>query len=404
MDLSKMRRQDVIFYEIIPCLIIFSYTLNLLGRHSIISYLMLAYSVALLFVAKESTVHYTRLGITIAAFGLIYTLAYLIVVGSFDIGLFRHMIICYLFGKAITRKLSSQDVISIIPRYLLAGSFGFSLQAYLTVSNSVMIDSRRFYEYWYGNGSVVAATQIAAWAVLSIGMFFWYFCIFKESKLIEKVLSIAGLVLSLSSFLIASSRTGLIFIAILIVVLVFYAMRRGHGAILGLIAIILLGVAMFYFNWFDVQTKFFGSNLLNRLLYEDKFTGIVSGGRGSRYQLFFHEFLKYPFGGYNIRNTVMNGQIHNVVFDSYDLGGWVLALLLIAILLSPIKKCIKLIKNYDLPKQFTIPMICWIALYVLQMMLEPVLDYGNKTYFAFFVFGVAIVESIYEKIRTDAQY
>ena len=49
-------------------------------------------------------------------------------------------------------------------------------------------------------------------------------------------------------------------------------------------------------------------------------------------------------------------------------------------------------------------MICWIALYVLQMMLEPVLDYGNKTYFAFFVFGVAIVESIYEKIRTDAQY
>ena len=158
---------------------------------------MLAYIVALLFVAKESTVHYTRLGITIAAFGLIYTLAYLIVVGSFDIGLFRHMIICYLFGKAITRKLSSQDVISIIPRYLLAGSFGFSLQAYLTVSNSVMIDSRRFYEYWYGNGSVVAATQIAAWAVLSIGMFFWYFCIFKESKLIEKVLSIAGLVLSL---------------------------------------------------------------------------------------------------------------------------------------------------------------------------------------------------------------
>ena len=62
------------------------------------------------------------------------------------------------------------------------------------------------------------------------------------------------------------------------------------------------------------------------------------GEEAADYQLFFIEFLKYPFGGYNIRNTVMNGQIHNVVFDSYDLGGWVLALLLIAILLSPIKK------------------------------------------------------------------
>lgn len=372
--------------QAIFCVILFVYGLNLFNRYFYISYAVIAICFAYIIIRHKIYASWQ----TLFTFGflVIYWLLAYFINGETKTELLIECAAFYVFG-AIAYMLA-EDKHHDTFRLVLSGAIGFGVYGIIS-SFTAVLDSGRYMQDIWGGGRI-AATQVAGWCMIFMAAVPWIIFKEKEIKLWNRTALYIAAALSVVSFFILSSRTGLI-VSVVIALLVFYLAIKNKQSriVIGLIGLFVIGLAAFAFDIGGIQTTFWNSNLILRMIQKQNTLGSAfDTGRTERWIYVISHFDEHMGGGYYYSKQ-LGGYIHNFSLDLYDECGIFALCAMTPFLIRLLVGLFKLQKrNIDIADR--IGLIAWFAVIAILFMTEPVLYYGRTNLMAFFFFMAGIVE------------
>ena len=269
------------------------------------------------------------------------------------------------------------------------GAFAHFLLNMLT---NIGADDRNTIDIW--SGEPMAATGQTALAIMAVAVFIAI--LFTKTKLIAKLLSLAGLLLVMGYNLVLAGRTLLVMIAILLVVAYLYAeknKRLSSRLRVLLLIVICISILLFvyHYNIFGLQTVIRESNLFKRFENEN----VTESSRFDRKIKYIHLLSTYPFGGDKIRDEV-GGYAHDLFLDSYnDIG--VLGFLTVCMIVGmSLYRTFFVLKSRKSSKQFKIMILLLSLAMYLEFVIEPIFS-GMPWFFCSF----CILQGLLQRVKME---
>jgi hypothetical protein len=368
------------------CVLIFLYTLNIVGRYEIISYLFLTIAVLQIFFGR--TICRSWQTLFIAALFILYAFVAHDVNGENKLPLLFQCLIFYIVGMRLSRYSVEHENRNIVFQTVFWGCCGFVIHTILTVATSSITTDRRLTDF--SDGYLVAATQLIAWCVCFFAILPWSALRWKSLLLIEKISVFVFTILAVAASLKVSSRTGVIVFAVAIIILLIWSLWSRRIKLFTGVAVILTAAVIAYIN--DIagfKTALLTSNLANRLATEND--GLFNSPRFARWQYLFSHFTDYMWGGYHYSNQ-FGGQLHNVIFDLYDECGIAVTILFILVLIRLIYGMVRLITKRKDVFPDNVGIVLWFVIIGFVLFSEPVWNYGRYMFIAFWFFMLGTVE------------
>ena len=372
--------------QAIFCIILFVYGLNLFNRYFYISYAVIAICFAYIIIRHKIYASWQ----TLFTFGflVIYWLLAYFINGETKTELLIECAAFYVFG-AIAYLLAEDkhhDTFNLV----VSGTIGFGAYGIIT-SFSAVLDSGRYMQDIWGGGRL-AATQVAGWCIMFMATVPWIVFKGKEIKSINRAILYIMMILSVVSFFILSSRTGLI-VSVVIALLVFLlaVKNKQNRIVIGLLGLLVVGLTAFAFDIGGIQSAFWNSNLILRMLQKQNALGSAfDTGRTDRWIYVLSHFGENMGGGYYYSKQ-LGGMIHNFFLDLYDECG-VFALCALMPFFIRILVGISRLQKRNIEVADRVGLLAWFAVIAILFMTEPVLYYGRTNLMAFFFFMAGIVE------------
>lgn len=372
--------------QLVFCAILFIYGFNLVNRYFYISYAVIAICFAYIIIQHRIYKSWQTL-FTFSFLILYFILAYCIN-GEIKTELVIECLTFYTFG-AISYVLAENKHAAIF-RLALSGASGFGIYGIVT-SLSAVLDSGRYMQDIWGGGRL-AATQVAGWGIMFMAIVPWI--IFKGKEINPGCRVILYILASLSvvSFFILSSRTGLIVSVVIVLLIFLLAIRNKQNKIvIGILGAIALGLTAFAFDVGGIQSAFWNSNLILRMLQKQNTLGSAfDTGRTDRWVYVLSHFGDYMNGGYHYSKQ-LGGMIHNFFLDLYDECGIIALCAVTPAFVRLVLGLVRLQKR-KIATADKVGLLAWFVVIAILFMTEPVLYYGRTNLMAFFFFMTGIVE------------
>ena len=141
--------------------------------------------------------------------------------------------------------------------------------------------------------------------------------------------------------------------------------------IAGMIIIGFLLITLFATNAFDIQDVIMESNFYDRF-FGDYAMNLDEDGRMDAKLVYLSLMWEYPFGGGEIHRSV-GGYAHDIIFDTYDEGGFFALLAIVLILIDMVVKCFRIFRRPMVSGDFTILAATFLVVVMLEFMVEPIL-------------------------------
>ena len=235
--------------QLVFCVILFIYGFNLVNRYFYISYAVIAICFAYIIIRHRIYKSWQTL-FTFSFLILYFILAYCIN-GEIKTELVIECLAFYTFG-AISYVLAENKHTAIF-RLTLSGASGFGIYGIVT-SFSAILDSGRYMQDIWGGGRL-AATQVAGWGIMFMAIVPWIIFKGKEIRPVCRVILYILATLSVVSFFILSSRTGLIVSFVIVLLIFLLAIRnKQHKIVISILGAIALGLIAFAFDVGGIQS------------------------------------------------------------------------------------------------------------------------------------------------------
>ena len=130
-------------------------------------------------------------------------------------------------------------------------------------------------------------------------------------------------------------------------------------------------IVLFSSNAFGIQDIIAKSNFYDRF-FGDSAMGVDEDGRLENKLKYLSLMWEYPFGGGEI-HRVVGGYAHDIIFDTYDEGGFFALLAIMLLLIDMVVKCLKIFRNPRVSENFTILVVTFLVVVMLEFMVEPIL-------------------------------
>lgn len=372
--------------QLVFCVILFIYGFNLVNRYFYISYAVIAICFAYIIIPHRIYKSWQTL-FTFSFLILYFILAYCIN-GEIKTELVIECLAFYTFG-AISYVLAENKHTAIF-RLTLSGASGFGIYGIVT-SLSAILDSGRYMQDIWGGGRL-AATQVAGWGIMFMAIVPWIIFKGKEIRPVCRVILYILATLSVVSFFILSSRTGLIVSFVIVLLIFLLAIRnKQHKIVISILGAIALGLIAFAFDVGGIQSAFWNSNLILRMLQKQNTLGSAfDTGRTDRWMYVLSHFGDYTNGGYHYSKQ-LGGMIHNFFLDLYDECG-IMALCAVTPAFVRLVLGLVRLQKRRIAIADKVGLLAWFIIIAILFMTEPVLYYGRTNLMAFFFFMTGIVE------------
>lgn len=372
--------------QLVFCMILFIYGFNLANTYLYISCIVIAICFA--YVAIRHRIYKSWQTLFVFCFLLSYFFLTYYINGEIKIEFVVECLTFYTFG-AISYVLA-EDKHTAIFRLALSGASGFGIYGIITSLYSILDSGRYMQDIW--GGGRLAATQVAGWGIMFVAIVPWIIFKGKEIKVGYRFALYILTILSVVSFFILSSRTGLI-VSVLIVLLIFLLAVRNKQkkvvvCILGTIA---LGLSVFAFDVGGIQSTFWNSNLILRIIQKQNTLGSAfDTGRTDRWIYVLYNFGDYMNGSYYYSKQ-LGGMIHNFFLDLYDECGIIALCVVTPVFVRLVFGLVRLQKR-KMAIADKVGLLAWFIIIAILFMTEPVHYYGRTNLMAFFFFMTGIVE------------
>ena len=390
---EKGRIVQAIYYVMIFCVMF-----NIFGMYS--AFLMAAFVITVFNAMNQSVLVIENFDFLIAAFFGVYILFSWVSSSKNEIEPVAQFMMLYMMGRYMikTCREDGDGKKRFFLLILLLGAVAISLNATVTVFSSDINSQGRLSDFW--TGQLLSQTQLAAWEIMLIS--FMPFLVVSQDVLskTQRILLLILVIASVASVFILSSRTGLIVVLLALILSVRMMFKIGNSRMLAVfIAFCLIGFIFFIFDLFGLRTAVLDSNLVKRLIQNEGYQ-IFKSERFDNYAFVLSNFFSHMLGGYNYRNAI-GGEIHNIFLDLYDEAGIVALVLFLIIAVLVARRVYYVCKNKNSALSFRLAIGCWFFINTLQLMVEPVWDYGSRAYLAFFFFSIGALVTVYNDEKRE---
>lgn len=370
----------------LACFLLFIYGLNLFNRYFYISYAVVG--ICVLFLFFKPKIHASLQTLFVFVFLAGYYLLTSLINNESRAEFVVQCAIFYCFG-AISYQCAYGKQYKLF-KLVAYGTAGFGLYGVISSFYSVLDSGRYLQDVW--GGGRLAATQVAAWCMVYMAFVPWL--VFKGrniSKLLKALLYVL-MAFSVISFFILSSRTGLIVSVFIVFLILLISIREKQSKVLtAIVALFFVALLAYIFNFAGIQTAFWNSNLILRMLQKQSTLGSAfDTGRVDRWIYVLTHFAD-NFGGGYYYSRQLGGMIHNFFLDLYDECGLLPLLLMFVVVIRLIYGMVCIGKR-NIGLEDKIGIISWFVVILVLFLSEPVLYYGRTNLMAFFFFMIALVE------------
>lgn len=367
-------------------ILLFVYGLNIFNRYVYISYFVAG--ISLLFVLIRHKVHLSPQPLFVFTFLVGYYLLASFINGESKLELVSQCALFYVFGAVSYQCANGQQ--NKMFKMVAFGTSGFAIYGIITSFYSVLDSGRYLQDVW--GGGRLAATQVAAWCMMYMAFVPWLIFKGKEIGRAFRAILYLLMVLSVISFFILSSRTGLIVSVLIILMILVISIREKQNKILvSLVAVFFLAILAYTFDVAGLRTAFWNSNLILRMVQKQSTLGSAfDTGRVDRWIYVLTHFTDKMSGGYFFSGQ-LGGMIHNFFLDLYDECG-IVSLVLFALIVARLIWGMSQINRRSIDLADKIGLMAWFAVISILFLSEPVLYYGRTNLMAFFFFMIAMVE------------
>lgn len=237
-------------------------------------------------------------------------------------------------------------------------------------------------------GEKLSATNQSALTCLAIGVL--VSVLFINCTIVKKIgASLILGVLIWYNFILAGRTIFVLMVTVFAMsVLFFLNKQRDLRKKTKLLLYVFLGISVIVLiyenNMFRIQEYFGKSNFFLRFFGDYAYSEITQDSRLDNKIYFIRNFLDAFWGGANIRESGA-GYAHDIILDTYDEGGFLALIGMVAFLISTYSSCIRFLWKSDAPfyaKQLIFGV--YVAVF-LQFMIEPIIQ-GSPWLFALFSF------------------
>lgn len=370
----------------LACFLLFIYGLNLFNRYFYISYAVAG--ICAMFLLIRHKIHASLQTLFVFVFLTGYYLLTSLINNESRTEIVVQCAIFYCFG-AISYQCICGNQYKLF-KLVAYGTAGFGLYGVISSFYSVLDSGRYLQDVW--GGGRLAATQVAAWCMVYMAFVPWLVFKGRNIRKLLKALLYVLMAFSVISFFILSSRTGLIVSVFIVFIILLISIRERHSKVLtAIVALFFVALLAYTFNFAGIQTAFWNSNLILRMLQKQSTLGSAfDTGRVDRWIYVLTHFAD-NFGGGYYYSRQLGGMIHNFFLDLYDECGLLPLLLMLVVVIRLIYGMVCIGKrNIDLEDKIGI--ISWFVVILILFLSEPVLYYGRTNLMAFFFFMIALVE------------
>lgn len=282
--------------------------------------------------------------------------------------------LCVLIGYNLiySNDARSAEKQSIILTIVLAlGAYGHYLLNLLM--NRDVILERNMLDFW--TKSVLSATGQAALACMIIAVA--TALLFMSTRKLVKILMVVILGSVLYYNLMLAGRTLFVLSAVAMAVAFiakFIVAPNPAVRIKLLVGMWIIGailIVLFSSNAFGIQDVIAKSNFYDRF-FGDSAMGVDEDGRLENKLKYLSLMWEYPFGGGEI-HRVVGGYAHDIIFDTYDEGGFFALLAIMLIMIDMVVKCLKAFRSPMVSENFIILVATFLVVVMLEFMVEPIL-------------------------------
>ncbi len=335
--------------------------------------MLLLFSVSLLLFSKQYSVFEN--GIMDSMRALAYPLSYLIGFNFID----------YTFADTEDLRKNEYSVKQVVTVVSLGAFLHYAMNFIINIRSI----ERNSIDVW--SKQAVSATGQAVFCSLSTALF--VSIIFSDKKLLLKLLSVAGLIVSLAYSLVIASRTCFILIIILtLAAALFFSFtnkNKRYKIFLWLLIAVVLVILAINLNVFGIRACIMNSNMgarfYNGELFEDT--------RLDNKVLYLGYLLTYPLGGGKIMEATGH-YAHDLLLDLYSDAGFAAVALMIAVLVISAVNSIRLIRNKNVSGNLRLLILLLFIVFASEFSIEPIIA-GMPWFFCTF----CIFEGMLERHR-----
>ena len=307
--------------------------------------------------------------------------------------------ICYLIGVYSFSMFKTNEIEEQNKRIKYAWiviSFALSIYVCLNLSVNINITNREeLIDYW--TQDIASATIMAAVAVIPLAVAIAILIV--KNNLFTKIYAILVLGVVLYFNLLLSGRT-LFLMALIVVVagLAFVAKARGNFSSVIKACVILLVICsicalVYSSNAFGIKDLIEESPFYDRFFGEQSNIELDEDGRLKNKLDYLDNMVLYPFGGDKLRESLSWRSAHDLYLDTYSYSSVFSFLLIVAYMLSSIKRIFVFIRNKSNELDIRVMVFCVGLLMNIEFFLEPILR-GIPWFFAIYCLMDGMLTSV----------
>lgn len=370
----QLNKGNTRVYEGVYCILLallFLMAMNLINRF----YYMAFFTAAFLFLVQHEAIKLPRT--MIPALLLSVSMCVFSSSASYSLlGLLKQFTypLCVLIGYNLIysneARIAEKQSITLTT-VLALGAFGHYLLNLLM--NRDVVAERNMLDFW--TRSVLSSTGQAALACMIVAVA--TALLFMSTRKWVKLSMVAILVSVLYYNLMLAGRTLFILMGVAITVAFFAKFIVASNAvarlkmITGMVIIVFLLIALFATNAFGIQNVIRESNFYDRF-FGDYAMDLDEDGRMDTKLVYLSLMWEYPFGGGGI-HRIVGGYAHDIIFDTYDEGGFFALLAIVLIMVDMVVKCFRIFRSPKVSGDFTILATTFLIVVMLEFMVEPIL-------------------------------
>ena len=286
---------------------------------------------------------------------------------------------CYLFcavlGYNLMEDANQEKQEKQLTRIIFIMALGQFVHFLLNFGfNFNVIGERNMIDFWSKNTR--SATGQATMATMMIGVTMPI--LFHNTKRWKKWLAVISLgFIALYNFRLAGRALFVLIAIALTTCLVFKlitekSMNRKIQIVVIVAAVLCLAVILVVNNVFGLQDKLRETNFFNRFFGDNAYHDLDEDGRFEAKLGYLKLFFQYPLGGFHMREQV-GTYAHDILLDTYDEGGILAFLGMLAFMIILIVRSWKAFTNKKIGMDTRLSLACFEVVMIVEFMIEPVL-------------------------------
>lgn len=365
------------------------------GRYDFLVYLLLMIVFIYMILKKGKIIIPKQIGLLIIVlFSITYTfISTIINQQKIDLFLLLGPISAYYSGFVIMKFCKDECKEQYVIKCIFAILIGFFIHAMLNFSINIGSESRNTIDFW--TGDVMSATLQGTLLTPLLATLFY--TIFYINKKTIKITMFLFFIFALAYDMVIATRSVIIIAMIVFLISVFSyiimenKIKNKLRILIIIFASILVIIAMYSTDTFEIKTKIESSNLFSRI--EDTENMTSDNARINAQLDAIKNILKYPFGMPKDISFAGLSYAHNMWLDVAKETGIIPLILLIVFFILNICSLIKVINNKKWSVKLKILLISVYITFLLIFSIEPILQ-GIPIIFIAFCILASFIDAI----------